>query len=233
MHISLKHLRFLSLLLVFDGSLIIFRNLFVGTSWEPLASLDNIVMYRSHTFLFLIWNLFLALIPFVLALGIYHYRDQKPAKWLLWPSILVWLVFLPNAPYLITDLIQIRPRAFMPLWYDTFTFFAFAWSGLLFGIGSLQLIAAVLEEKWGSRWSLLVILSVILLCGFGIAAGRFLRWNSWDLLAQPFMIIDDIYSLFVNPLTYKNIWGMAMLFSAFLSIVFLSSKNQILCDQQS
>lgn len=232
MHISLKHLRFLCLLLFFDGCLILFRNLFVGTSWEPLASLDNIITYRSHTFLFLIWNLFLSVIPFALALGIYHYRNQKYAKWLLWPSILLWLAFLPNAPYLITDLIHIRPRAFMPLWYDTFTFFAFAWSGLLFGIGSLQLIGAILEEKWGSKWSLFAILSVILLCSFGIAAGRFLRWNSWDLLAQPFMILDDISSLLVNPLTYKNIWGMAMLFSAFLSIVFLSSKNQILCEQQ-
>lgn len=232
MHISLKHLRFLVLLLVFDGCLIVFRNLFIGTSWEPLASLDNIITYRSYTFLFLVWNLFLALIPFILALGIYQYRRHPKVKWFLWPGLLAWLAFLPNAPYLITDLIHIRPRAFMPLWYDTFTFFAFAWSGLLLGISSLQLVGAVIEEKWGRRWSTIATLSVIALCSFGIAAGRFLRWNSWDLLAQPLMIVDDVFSLLTHPITYKNIWGMAILFSAFISIVFLSAKNQILCEQQ-
>ncbi len=232
MHISIKHLRFLVVLLFFDGCLVVFRNLFVGTSWEPLASLDNMIMYRSHTFLFLIWNLFLALIPFLLALAIYQYRHLPQAKWFLWPSLLAWLAFLPNAPYLITDLIHIRPRAFMPLWYDTFTFFAFAWSGLLLGISSLQIIGNVLEEKWGRRRSVIAILSVITLCSFGIAAGRFLRWNSWDLITQPFMIIEDVFSLLMNPVAYKNVWGMAILFSAFLSIVFLSAKNQILCEQQ-
>lgn len=232
MQISVKHLRFIFLLLVFDGSLIVFRNLFVGTSWEPLASLDNIIMYRSYTFLFLIWNLFLAAIPFGIAIGIYTYRKHHLAKWLLWPAILVWLLFLPNAPYLITDLIHIRPRAFMPLWYDTFTFFVFAWSGLLFGTASLQLVGNVLEEKWGVKWSTAAIILTISLCGFGIAAGRFLRWNSWDVIAQPYMIVDDVLSMILHPITYKNVWGMAILFSFFLSIVFLSSKNQILCERR-
>lgn len=232
MHISIKHLRFLTLLLVFDASLILCRNLFVGTSWEPLASLDNIIMYRSYTFLFLAWNLFLAAIPFALALVIYKYRTHHLSRWLLWPAILLWLLFLPNAPYLITDLIHIRPRAFMPLWYDTFTFFVFAWSGLLLGISSLQLIGHVLQEKWPSKWSTMAIFSAMLLCGFGIAAGRFLRWNSWDVVTQPYMIIEDVFSLFLHPITYKNVWGMAILFSLFLSVVFLSTKNQILCEKQ-
>lgn len=232
MNISLKHLRFLFLLLVFDASLIVFRNLFVGTSWEPLASLDSMIMYRSHTFLFLIWNLFLAVIPCVLALIIYQYREHRLAKWLLWPAVLLWLLFFPNAPYLITDLIHIRPRAFMPLWYDTFTFFAFAWSGLLLGITSLQLIEVVLRERWGAKWSLTTIFSMMVLCGFGIAAGRFLRWNSWDVATQPLMIIEDIFSLFLHPITYKNVWGMTILFSLFLSVTFLSTKNQVLCKKQ-
>lgn len=231
MNISKKQIFNLSLLMIFDLSLIVFRHLFTDGSWEQLASLDNMIMYRSQSFLFLLWNLFLAGIPLVIALVLYHLREQSFFHWIFWPGILLWLLFFPNSPYIITDLIHIRPRAFMPLWYDTFTFFVFAWSGLYLGLLSIQLIAQLLKDRVGGALSQMMIFGAIGLSGLGIAAGRFLRWNSWDVVANPALILQDTLSLFTQMGTHKNIWGMAIIFSIFLSLIYVFSKNQILCEK--
>lgn len=232
MSLSRKQIFQLFLLMLFDLSLILFRNFFAGGSLEQLASLENIITFRSQTFLFLIWNLFLAAIPLGLALVLHWYKHHPRFNWIFWPGLALWLVFFPNAPYIITDLIHIRPRPYIPLWYDTFTFFVFAWSGLYLGLLSIKVIGELLVSKLGNIASQTFIFSAIMLSGFGIAVGRFLRWNSWDIIANPSTLFQDTLSLITNPGAYKSIWGMAVLFSLFLAIAYLLSNNPMSCEKK-
>ncbi|HEY4672272.1 MAG TPA: DUF1361 domain-containing protein, partial [Gemmatimonadaceae bacterium] len=82
---------------------------------------------------FLAWNLFLAAVPavaawlFARAMG----KNSSTIERIVW--FVVWLVFLPNAPYIITDFVHLIPRPEMPFWYDTALLVSCAGTGLLLG----------------------------------------------------------------------------------------------------
>jgi uncharacterized membrane protein len=136
-------------------------------------------------FRFLLWNLTLAWIPLVVALGVYDcYRRGLPFASLT-PAILVWLLFLPNAPYIVTDFVHLNPAGRAPLWFDAVVISSFAWTGLLLGFASLYLLHAVARHRFGARVGWLGALSALGLSSVGVYAGRFLQWNSWDLLTRP------------------------------------------------
>lgn len=130
---------------------------------------------------FLWWNLALAWIPWILAALLVRTR---PAP-LRWPLGAAWLAFLPNAPYLVTDLAHLKARPPVPLWLDVLLWASFALAGLALGWTSLEAVARHLGPKLGRVGSTLFAVGVLLLTGFGIYLGRFLRWNSWDLLVDP------------------------------------------------
>jgi uncharacterized membrane protein len=90
---------------------------------------------------FLLWNLFLAWLPACTALVAYNlYRTHSWRSWLLVPGCaFVWLMFLPNAPYLVTDIMHLQPSAGVPYWYDLILVVAFAWTGVFLGVVSLFL----------------------------------------------------------------------------------------------
>ena len=131
------------------------------------------------------WNLFLAWIPFLLALLVYE-RARAGASWrALAPLGLLWLAFFPNAPYLITDLKHIGNGAQVPVLYDVLLLSAAAWLGLLLGLISLFLVHAAARRLVGvlDAWALVV--AVLALSSFGIYLGRVQRWNSWDVWCIP------------------------------------------------
>ena len=97
------------------------------------------VQYTSRvTFVFLVWNIFLALIPYIIStvLVLYHHKIKR-AFW-LWLPFAVWLCFFPNAPYILTDLFHLHPRAGVPYWYDLALILFFAWNGLMLGFASMM-----------------------------------------------------------------------------------------------
>ena len=133
----------------------------------------------------LAWNLFLAWIPFLLALLLYE-RTRAGASWrALAPLGLLWLAFFPNAPYLITDLKHLGHGGQVPVLYDVLLLSAAAWLGLLLGLISLFLVHGVARRLVGvlDAWALVV--AVLALSSFGIYLGRVQRWNSWDLVVHP------------------------------------------------
>lgn len=102
----------------------------------------------SLTFVFLAWNLFLVWIPFAVSLA--FGKEFKTYGWVRGGLFIVWLLFFPNAPYLLTDLIHLKQRAGIPLWYDLMMILTFAWSGLMLGFASLHNIHVFIREKIGS-----------------------------------------------------------------------------------
>jgi uncharacterized membrane protein len=168
---------------------------------------------------YLVWNLFLAWIPFALALVIYD--RAKRVRLDGWQAALfgAWLVFLPNAPYIVTDLIHFSERAVEPVWFDAVTYLAFAWTGMLLGLVALYLVHCAVRARFGAAvgWSVVVVTSV--LSGLGIYLGRFLRWNSWDVLANPSALLADLVAIARDPIGKPL--AVTVLFTAFIGVAYL------------
>ena len=110
----------------------------------------------------------------------------------------------------------------MPVWFDLALILSFAWTGLLFGLLSLWDIEKVLRNFLPPRVIPLVSVSLLFLGSFGIYLGRYLRWNSWDVLREPFGILYDISDRLVNPLDHPRTWGMTIIMGLFLNMVYWS-----------
>jgi len=176
------------------------------------------------TYFYLGWNLFLAWVPLILA-QIWHYRlQQKTLK--KWKSLVMfglWLLFFPNSPYLITDLVHLDTRFNASIWSDTLLLFSCALAGLVVGLYSLHIVHKILQQHFSALKAWSIILISIGLTGFGIYLGRVQRWNSWDLFTDPLSLLSDIFIQLSNPQAIKMTIG----FSALLLIVYYMLKTVI------
>lgn len=170
---------------------------------------------------FLAWNLFLAWIPLVAAVGVYDLQRRGRSVLKLLPLAAVWLLFLPNAPYLLTDLIHLGSRDDAPLWFDLVLFSAFAWTGALLGFLSVYLMQVVVRRTAGAAWSWALVGASLLASGFGIYLGRSLRWNSWDFVTRPDALLADVWARVSDPLAYPRSFGMTVALTALLSVLYL------------
>jgi uncharacterized membrane protein len=170
---------------------------------------------------FLAWNLFLAWIPLLAAGAVYdlHRRGTRIRR--LLPLGFLWLLFLPNAPYLLTDLIHLGSRSDAPLWFDLVLFSAFAWTGTLLGFLSLYLMHVVVRRDLGSVGSWAFVGASLLATAFGIYLGRSLRWNSWALITNPRPLLSDVWARVSDPLAYPRSFGMTVALTALLSVLYL------------
>src|ERR1041384_1775233 len=114
----------------------------------------------------------------------------------------LWLIFLPNAPYIVTDLIHLHPRPPVPIWFDMMTIVSFAGTGFLLGFTSLYVMQRIVAETFGRAAGWLFVLLVLGLTGLGIYIGRFLRWSSWDLLVSPMRLATDLVQQFSHPCSH-------------------------------
>ncbi|MEW6306239.1 MAG: DUF1361 domain-containing protein [Verrucomicrobiota bacterium] len=179
----------------------------------------------SPNFRFLPWNLLLAWLPLFFAVGAWFcHRLGRGRTWAFAGCAVAWLLFFPNAPYIVTDLVHLRPRAPVPMWYDIILILTFAFTGLLLGFFSLRLMQHLVAHRWGwvAGWAFAGLAAG--LAGFGVFLGRFLRWNSWDALLQPWALLGDIAQRLANPWPHKHGFLFAALFA-----VFLFSAYTLLC----
>lgn len=171
---------------------------------------------QSFFFLFLVWNLFLAIIPF--AITTYLRSKQKPTKLSLGLWFGIWLLFLPNAPYIVTDLLHLRGSEQYLMWLDVLVVVSFAFNGLILFFTSLINMEHILKQFFSKRVQLVINCTVIFLTGFGMYLGRFLRYNSWEILQNPSQLFSDILSIFIYPTQHMQAWMFTLTFSAFLYV---------------
>ncbi|HOX58420.1 MAG TPA: DUF1361 domain-containing protein [Candidatus Paceibacterota bacterium] len=171
---------------------------------------------------FLTWNLFLAWLPLIFALLACE-RYQGAARWnLAFVSLAgAWLLFFPNAPYIFTDLIHLNSRHLGHFWVDLVLILLCAVTGLVLGFLSLYLMQSVVERMFGRAVSWLFICGVAALSGFGIYLGRFMRFNSWDVLFKPRQVYHGIGSWVADPLANSTSFVFPILFGAFLFLSYL------------
>ncbi|MBK8616081.1 MAG: DUF1361 domain-containing protein [Anaerolineales bacterium] len=170
----------------------------------------------------LVWNLFLAWIPFVLAYLAYALSWKKPLLYFVLPfTAFLWLLFFPNAPYILTDLQHLaKETSGAPVWYDVIVMVWFSWTGLLLGLVSLYLMHDIVQRTFGRWFGWAFVLFVSGLSSFGVYLGRFVRFNSWDLLDDPTEIVVTILGLAIDP--SKRLVAFTILFAAFYLFVYLT-----------
>ena len=154
----------------------------------------------EHTFVFLSWNLFLAWIPYALALGVAAVHDRGGPGPLVWLLGAGWLLFLPNAPYILTDFVHLGRAGGAPLWFDAALIGTFAVAGLALGLASLLVVHRVVEARAGrvAGWS--VAVGSLLLSAVGVYLGRFPRFNSWDVITDPTSLFSVVLHRLSDPL---------------------------------
>jgi uncharacterized membrane protein len=167
------------------------------------------------------WNLLLAWIPFALALVVYERATSSGSTLSLALLGMLWLLFLPNAPYLVTDLMHVGHSGGVPLLYDVLLLSAAAWTGLLLGLTSLFLMHAVARRLLGAANAWALVVGVLGLSSFGIYLGRVQRWNSWDVFVRPEQLLGDIASGVLHPLSHPRPIAVTILFTSFLLASYL------------
>jgi uncharacterized membrane protein len=178
----------------------------------------------TRGFLFLNWNLFLAFVPWALTTLALVRAKMGKSKIFLALLLGVWLLFFPNAIYVLTDLLHLRYNSSMPPWFDLLLILSFAWTSLLFGFLSLWDVEFILYQRIKSPLVSLVSAALLFIGSFGVYIGRYLRWNSWDLFLQPFPLFSDIGERFTNPLEYQGTWGMTLFMGLFLNMLYWSFR---------
>ncbi|MEK8179593.1 DUF1361 domain-containing protein [Flavobacterium buctense] len=172
---------------------------------------------------FLIWNLFLAVVPYGISSYLLTMNLKKTSKFKILFISAVWLAFIPNAFYIITDLVHLANSEGNLFWLDLIIVSSFALIGFAFGLLSLLHFEKITEQYITIKTVNLIIPTISILCGFGIYIGRIMRYNSWDILSNP---IDLAFDLFQMAISIKALL-FSLHFGVFIYFSFLIKKNLI------
>jgi uncharacterized membrane protein len=196
----------------------------IGLGLGSLFCVALVLVRNAHTgnvnFRYLIWNLFLAWIPFALAVFVYDRWRRRGAGLTLLALGGLWLLFFPNAPYIATDFVHLEHDALSPFWYDAVTIASFAWMGLLLGFASLYLMQTVVRQWRGSVAGWVFAIVAIGLGSLGIYLGRFLRLNSWDALEHPSVLPRIAHAVARDPFAYQEAIAVTLLFTLALTFAY-------------
>jgi uncharacterized membrane protein len=163
-----------------------------------------------------LWNLFLAWIPFGLALLLYD-RHRHGARLVQLLALgLLWLLFFPNAPYIVTDFRYLTDMTGKAFWFEGLLIGTAAATGLLLGFMSLYLIQAIVRRVAGARYAWLFVFGALVLSSFGVYLGRVLRWNSWDVFVRPGTLLGELARVLVDPFAHPRPIAITILFTSFL-----------------
>ena len=201
------------------------RLLLTSAGFGFFLFLARTVYTGQLTFAFLVWNLFLAFVPYFLSYSISLRPAWTKNKWKLTAAFVAWLLFIPNSFYMLTDLFHLNDSYSVPRWYDLLLILSFTWNALLFGILSVGHIEKLIKPFRKERSNWLFVYPVMLLNAFGVYIGRYMRYNSWDILSNPFRLLADSFHILLHPVYNKNAWAMVIVFSFFLSIIYMMLRK--------
>ncbi|RYG75306.1 DUF1361 domain-containing protein [bacterium] len=199
--------------------------------WCTVLILGSIDITTRWIGVGLLWNLLLATVPLFWSAAFQNAIDGKRP---IFASVCfgLWLLFLPNAPYILTDLIHLQTCPSVPLWYVLAVLLSCAGTGTLLGYHSLLNVQNAIETTMGKTTGWVVAAGSLLLCGFGIYLGRFLRWNSWDALTKPLELAKTVAGQFADPGPHPHPLGVTLVFGVGLLIGYLALRSLAVSSQK-
>ena len=181
----------------------------------------RVISGGTWRYLFMLWNLVLAWLPLIFAWWLS--QSLKKYRWLSRRGIiltLLWLGFLPNSFYILSDFIHLRATGEVGLLYDVVVMTAFVFNGLVLGFTSMYIVHRELLARIPRRLAHTSVAVVLLACSFAIYLGRYLRWNTWDILINPFGILFDVSDRFINPAAYPRTFSTTASFFVVLGMMY-------------
>jgi len=202
-------------------------SLFLIISISLFLLMLRLKLTESFYLLFLVWNLFLTSVPFFIS-NYVSLKEVSKIKLLL--AFVLWMLFVPNAPYIVTDLIHLQNSPKTLIWYDVVMISTFAATGLYLYFISTKDILRALSVQFGSKVQKRLGIVIPFLTGFGIYLGRFLRWNSWDILQNPTGLAYDIFTILVHPIANNQAWIVTLGFGFLLLLgTKIYTQSKVLC----
>jgi uncharacterized membrane protein len=200
------------------------RLLIASTLFSCLLVVLRVIHTHSLQFIWMGWNLFLAYLPYLLSTWLTAKRPRRPLLLIL---SVVWLLFIPNTFYILTDLFHLIDRRHpnSPEWYDLALIFSFAWNGLLLGVLSIRQMEKLLLPPRAALRGHLFLYPTMFLCALGVYIGRYLRYNSWDVLSNPLALTADIVGMIIHPLRHGSAWTMIVCYTVLLCFVYNMLKK--------
>ncbi len=191
------------------------------------AFISVLIMVRyiysnGHGFVFLIWNLFLAWIP--LTISTLFKKIDTASLWKQLTVFFIWLLFFPNALYIVTDLIHLEMETIIPKWFDAVLLFSSCITGLIMAFVSLLRVESFLIKKFRNNIVHALMIAILFLSSFGVYLGRFLRWNSWDVVRRPVSLLSAIGKRFIFPLDYVQTWGITIILTVLFYLLYQAIK---------
>jgi len=196
-----------------------------SSCFSCLLLVIRMMVTQSIQYIFLPWNLFLAFVPYWITWWIMRNVSIIESKIKLIIALAAWLLFIPNSFYIITDLFHLVHVQSAPKWFDLLLIFSFAWNGIICGIISIRRVELITTMVRGRGFSALLVFAVMWLNAFGIYIGRFLRYNSWDIISDPFSLAADIINLFFHPFENGYAWGMTLGYAVFITFLYFTIKK--------
>jgi uncharacterized membrane protein len=177
----------------------------------------------NNLYLFLVWNLFLAWVPYAISIAFENtVTKNKIIQLLLFCS---WLLFFPNALYIVTDIIHVKETEAVPVWFDAILLFLASFTGLALAFMSILNVEKLLQHYFSKKTISVIIISLLFIGSFGVYLGRFQRWNSWDLWNNPLSLATDIIHRFTSPFVHTKTWGVTFLLTCLYAVCWFFIKS--------
>ncbi len=196
-----------------------------------VLNIFRVILWDKISFIFILWNIFLAFVPFVISSYLLVYiKKGKINKFIFIFGFILWLLFIPNAPYIITDFIHLGSARVVPLIFDILLLFSSSLIGLWLCFSSLFHIEQIIKIKYNQKVTSIIIGIIILLISFGVYLGRYLRFNSWDFFTNHTSLIKNVWKIFVEPSAHTGVYLYTGLLFFFILLFYKSYKYSIKND---
>jgi uncharacterized membrane protein len=190
-----------------------------------IAILINCRIFYSGNdlYLFLVWNLFLAWIPYAISLS---FKSIITKNKLVQSIVFIsWLLFFPNALYIVTDIIHVKETETVPVWFDAILLFISSFAGLALAFASIINVENILRHYFHKKFANALVVFLLFVGSFGVYLGRFQRWNSWDVVHNPLTLAVDILHRFTSPFAHTKTWGVTFLLTDLYAVCWFFIKS--------
>jgi uncharacterized membrane protein len=186
--------------------------------------LGRLFFVSDKAFLFILWNFFLAGLPLIISSVMIQMSARGFSRYSITFAGILWLLFLPNAPYILTDYVHVihgDPNYFL---LNTFTFSWFAISAFVAAVISLHDVSDLLLMRYKRLQVSMMIFTICLLCSLGIYLGRDLRFNTWDVFLNPGAIVSETMDSLRSPSENFYTWTITTTIGLLLFLGYYGMK---------